>query len=155
MIALALLVGAGTTVEGQAGGRQGARDPDPVPFLIGMRGELRLSDAQVSKLQQIEADAARLNQPLMARMGELRAQIRALGARDQIPPEHLGKFEEHLAEARHVMEQIQSNNWAAMRRVGDVLTERQKEQVARVLSELGENIRERSGDISRPSGSGN
>ncbi len=152
---LALLVGAGTTVEGQSGGRQGDRDPDPVPFLIGMRAELRLTDAQVSKLQQIEADVTRLNQPLMARMGELRGQIRALGPREQIPPEHVGRFDEHLAEARQVMEQVQSNNWASMRRVGDVLSERQKEQVAKVLRELGENIRERSGDISRPSGSGN
>jgi hypothetical protein len=154
MLALALLAGTGITAEGQNGGRQGDRDPDPVPFLIGLREELRLSDAQVEHLRQIESDAARLNRPLVSRMGELRTQIRALGPRDKLEPEQLTQFDAHVAEARQAMEQIQANNWAAMRRVGDVLTERQKEHVAKILRELGEGTRERSGDISRPSGTG-
>jgi hypothetical protein len=150
LIVVALLIGGVHSVQGQDRGRPGGdSDPGAVLFLLGMRGELDLTSRQVTKLERINTDLDRLNLPLMARMTEIRRKFRELGSFEESRGERRQEFESHIGEARAVMERIQANNWTAMRQVGDVLTEQQKERLAKLLRERDDNQGERRGGDSR------
>jgi hypothetical protein len=149
LIAFALLTSGVLTVEGQDRNRSGGDDQGAVQFLLGLRTELELTDVQASALERINAELDQLNLPLMTRMREIRGRFRELGSFEEARGEQRREFEIHIREARTVMERIQANNWAAMRQVGDVLTEEQKERLAKLLRERGDNQRERSGGNSR------
>jgi len=124
-------------------------------MLLRMETQLGLTARQVERLQRIDADMERENQPLVAKLSEIRRKIRSLGSVDSLTAERRTLFEAYIAESRPVMREIQHNNWTAMRRVGEVLTEEQKEAMGKLLREMDEGNRERSGDSPRPASRGN
>jgi hypothetical protein len=133
---LVLLFGTGGYLEGQAGqGGQRRADPGPVEFLLTLRAELGLTSEQVARLEEIDSRMDRQNQPYVARMSELRRQIRGLGPRDRMTVEQRELHDSYVAEARPLMRQIHTNNRAAMRQVGDILSPPQKERVGQLLRE--------------------
>lgn len=151
-ILFALLVGLAGTIDGQGRGAPSrGDDPGPVAILMRIRGELALTDDQVTRLQRIEADTDRLNHPLFAKMREIRGQIRDLGDLDDLQGDRRELFQSHVGEARAVMEKIRHNNRIGMERVGEVLTDSQKASLSKLLREMGDN-RERSGDNARVRG---
>jgi len=137
----------------QAQERHGAAPDDgPVAFLLEHRYQLRLSAEQVTKLEEIHSGLESLNRPLMARVGVIRGEMRALGPREELSAEQLARFESRVGEVRSIMERMQKNNWSAMEDVGHVLTHRQKRRLATLIEERGDTIRGRSGDLFGPSG---
>ncbi len=146
----ALFIGGVHTLEGQDRARPAAdADPGAVLFLLRMSSELELTARQVSRLERINTDVERRNLPLMARMTEIRRKFRELGSFDDARGDERREFELHISEARAVMEEVQANNMAAMRQVGSVLTDGQKERLAQLLRQRGDTQRERSGGDSR------
>ena len=146
----ALLVGGVNAIEGQDRSRgNNGDDSGAVLFLLELRDDLELTANQVSNLERIDAELDRLNQPLMARMKEIRGKFRELGSFEEARGARRREFEAYIGEARSVMERVQANNLAAMRQVGGVLTERQKERLAKLLRERGDKQSERSGGDSR------
>ena len=155
LVVAVMLLSAGT-VTGQSAQTQGHnRDPGPVTMLLQLQSRLGLSADQVSALREIEAEMNRLNRPLATRLSQIRKSIKSLGPVDSLSVDQRAAFDGYVAELRPVVDQIQENNWAAMRRVGDVLTERQREHLARILRDLNDHERERSSNFPRPSSRGN
>jgi hypothetical protein len=155
LMILALLAGVGESLQAQnRHGQQRGPDPGPVHMLLQLREELALTPAQVARLEQIDAEMDRLNQPLVARIFEVRGKIRALGPQEKMNTAQRARYESYVAEARPLWEKIQENNSAAMRQVGGVLSRQQKEKVAKLLRESG-NYRERSGRLPQFPGRGN
>jgi uncharacterized membrane protein len=150
LLLLVLLAGAGSGIEAQAQGRTGgpAADRGPIDTLIGLRDQIGLTQPQIGRLEEIDARLDRQNQPHVTQMMEIRRRIRALGAREQMTPEQRTIFEGYLSEARPHVQQIARNNAAAMLEVGAVLTQPQKERVAELLKQRGQD-RERSGRLPR------
>lgn len=148
---LALLVGPGI-VHGQNAGSIGQdEDPGPVLILLRLTDELSLTSRQIGALERIDREMDRQNEPHLERLREIRDGIRALGNYDELGEERRKRFDEYIAEARHLVDEIRANNLTAMRRVGNVLTDAQKERLAAILRERDGN-RERSSDNSRVPG---
>jgi hypothetical protein len=155
LVVLALLAGSGNLLQAQnRQGQQRGLEAGPVSILLQLRDQLALTPTQVGQLERIDADMDRLNQPLVARISEIRHKIRSLGPVEEMNGAQRARFDTFVAEARPLWEQIQHNNAAAMKRVGGVLTEQQKEQVAKLLRQAGDN-RERSGRLPQSRGRGN
>lgn len=142
VFALALLLGAGGLLEAQDR-HAGQRRPDvgPIGVLLELRTELGLTASQVAQLERIDADMDRENQPFVARLSEIRPRIRSLGPRDRHTADQRALYESYMAEARPLMRQIQKNNHAAMKTVGDVLTQPQKDRMGQLLRERAESER--------------
>jgi hypothetical protein len=150
---LLLLIGAGAELHGQQQPSAGD-DPGPITTLLGLQVELGITDEQAERLREIDGRMDGVNQPLVGRLMEIRGRIHALGSHREMTPENRALFESYVAEARPLMRQINDNNKAAMREVGDVLTREQKDTIARLLKERYEN-RDRSGRTSRSRDRGN
>jgi hypothetical protein len=156
VIFFALAVGSAEMVKAQELRTQSReRDPGPVAMLLQLESHLRLSATQVDALREIETEMNRLNGPLVARMSEIRGRMKRLGDVDSLTAEQRVVFDTYVAELRPVVDQIQENNWAAMRRVGDVLTDRQKERLSRFLRESNDDDRDRSSNLPRAPSPGN
>ena len=117
------------------------RAPTQGPFelLLAHRAALGLDEAQVERVLEIRAAVEERNAPLVARLVAMRREIgpgvapRAMSRRER------AEFRYRLQTARPLVEQIRANNRAAMRAIGDVLTESQRN----VLRGLVEQRRER------------
>jgi hypothetical protein len=144
---LLLVVGAGADLQAQDHSR-GNPDPGPITTLLNLQQEVGLSAAQVEQLVGIELRMDEQNQPLVTRLVEIRRRIRALGPRREMSPENRALFESYIAEARPIMRDIRENNEAAMEQVGEVLSEAQKDMLARLLRDRNDN-RDRSDRSSR------
>jgi hypothetical protein len=172
VILLALCLGGGGVLEAQnrqgqlragppapqPGAQQnGQRAPDegPVPLLLQHRELLGLTPRQVSRLESIDAEMERENQPLVVQLSDIRGKIRSLGSPETMTVENRSLYESYMSQARPLMRRIQENNWEAMRSVGRVLTEEQKNRMAQLLrdreskSRGPDNNRERSGRSSQ------
>jgi hypothetical protein len=125
--------------------------PPPLELLIENRQALLLTEAQMTRLEAIRASLMQRNEPLIARMVELRAQFqreqrgtRAQGRQQgralrQGPP-LLGRearptprLEEIRTSAQALLEQIQTNNRAAMQEVNQLLTRPQRARLRELV----------------------
>jgi Spy/CpxP family protein refolding chaperone len=149
LLVIALVSTGGVDISAQTRGPEhgGIPDSGPVHMLLEFKDELKLTPAQIQQLGRIDAEMERANQPLVHQLGQIRRKIRELGPLEKLEGERRARFDTYLAEARPLMDRIQENNWAAMQKVGDVLTGQQKERVARYIRELVEDGSERSGSI--------
>jgi hypothetical protein len=132
LVALVLLVAGGDVLAAQSRDRRGMQE-GPVERLMRFQGELALSPAQIGRLQEIDDRMDRQNQPLVAQLSVLRRQMRALGPPERLSPEARVQYQGHVGEFRRLMRQIEGNNHAAMKEVGAVLTQSQKESLRTLL----------------------
>lgn len=153
MLLLVLLFGTSTYLNGQTRATGGDdRDTDPITRLLEIWTELSLSAFQVAELESIKAWTDQQNQPLVARMSEIRRKLRGLGDRDTMTPRERELRKQWMAEARPIARRIDQNNRAAMEQVGDVLTQAQKDEIARRLRDRDDDdCRERSSSSSQRS----
>jgi len=144
-VALFVLFGTSELLEGQS--RSGKR-PGPIETLLALRGELGLTAPQISRLEEIDRQMDLRNEPLVARMREIRQRIRSLGPREGFTPESRARYESLVADARQIMSEIHGNNRSAMAEVGEILSEPQRERLAELITERKDE-RERSGSRER------
>jgi hypothetical protein len=151
LLVLVLLSGTGSQLFGQPQNRPESRDRDPGPIhmLLQLRTQLALTPEQVTRLEAIDLQMEEQNRPLLTRTNRIRFLIRRLGDRDDMTPEERTQYEAYMAEARPLLDQIQSNNVTAMRAVGEVLTDAQEAQIAQMLRDRNDNDNNR-GRGSRP-----
>jgi hypothetical protein len=126
--------------------------PTPLELLMENRQALLLTEAQLTRLETIRASLTQRNEPLVARIVELRAQwqreqraARAEGRQQgrralrQAPPllggqvQPTPRMEDIRTSAQAVLEQIQENNRAAMQEVQQVLTRPQRARLRELL----------------------
>lgn len=136
IVGLALLMLSATSVslEGQRRDR-GDSDGGPVAALIDLRSRIGLTDDQVSQLMAIDSSLRTRNEPLVTRLVEVRRAIRGLGRRNDRTPDEREQYDAFIEEARPLMKQIRENNNTAMRQIGGVLTDVQREQLGDILRE--------------------
>ena len=141
LLVLAVL-GAPVTLDAQrpARGEPERSEPGrhgPVEMLLRDRERLGLDAQQVVRLEEIARRMEERNRPLVARLLEMRRQIRAefpVPSEEMSPPQR-EEFRRRLKDAHPLLREIRQNNDAAMREVGEVLTPPQKEQVREILRE--------------------
>ena len=114
-----------------------------IAALLHMRQELRLSPEQITQLRRIDSETEELNRPMVASLRQIRSRVRSLGPMDQFTPEKRAQFNAYLAQGRPHIDKIHENNFAAMRKVGEVLSNWQKERMRELLNNANVN-RERS-----------
>lgn len=109
----------------------------PVEMLLRERERLGLDAQQVARLEEIDRRMQERNGPVVARLVEMRRQLRAEfpGPFEEMAPEQREQFRRRLREAHPLLKEIRQNNDAAMREVGELLTPPQKEQVRELLRE--------------------
>ena len=110
-------------------------DDGPVRALLELRSRLSLTDEQVTRLNGIDAELQVQNEPLVARLMQVRRDIRQLGRRSEFTPEQRARYDVLVAEARPLMRQIRENSHAAMRQIGTVLTDFQRGQLSEIIRE--------------------
>ena len=145
---IALMAAVAPSVAAQRGqeGNQHRRnpaEPGPVAELLRHRAELSLSDEQTRQLQEIDRRMDERNRPYVAQLLEIRRDmhVRPGVDKDEMTSAEREEFQQSMAKARPIWEQIRKNNHAAMRQVGDVLNSEQKAH----LRELLRKPRERNG----------
>jgi Spy/CpxP family protein refolding chaperone len=134
LIALIFLAAAGDVLAAQGHDSYGPNQ-GPVAHLLRLQDELALTPAQVGRLQQIDARMDQQNQPLVAQLSQVRSRIRAMGPREQLSAERREQLELQVEEFRRILRQIERNNHAAMKQVGNVLTPPQQERLGTILKE--------------------
>jgi hypothetical protein len=143
-LALALMLGTGTMLEGQTRNTRNA-DLGPIDMLLNVRSEIGLTPDQIVRLERIDARMDAMNRPLVDRLGEIRKRTRSLGPRAEHNTEQRAQYESLMTEARPIMREISRNNRTAMEQVGEVLTDGQRARVADMIRERVERERSRSG----------
>lgn len=122
-------------------GREAVSRRGPVELLLRNRDQLALSASQISRLEEIGQRMDLQNQPLIARLVEIRRGATGEPRPQHGTPEHQEANRRRMEEAKPLMDQIRKNNHAAMEEVGEVLTSEQKAQVKQIIDE-----RRRRGD---------
>ena len=135
---LTLLCATGGAVEAQVAGDHGSKQ-GPVGHLMRHQTELGLSSAQIARLREIDDEMDAQNQPLVAQLSRVRAQIRAMGPRENLSAEGRRELDDHMSAFRRTLRQIERNNHAAMKQVGSVLTPPQQERLSRLLKDRNTN----------------
>lgn len=117
----------------------------PVDLLLRGRERLRLNDEQVARLQEIRARMEERNRPLVARLLQMRREIRAefRGSPRKLDRARREEYERRVEAARPLLREIRQNNRDAMREVGEVLTRGQKEQLRRMLRDRDDDDHDR------------
>jgi Spy/CpxP family protein refolding chaperone len=103
-----------------------AQPRGPMDRLIAARERLGLTDEQVSRIQRIQAELRRRNEPLVRQLLEIRARTRPGVPPHERPPEEQEALRAAIQEARPLMQRIRANNRGAMARVARVLTPTQR-----------------------------
>ncbi len=163
MMALVLLAAAPVAAQttGRAGAdsarggrweREGHRDRPAFQGLIEHRQELQLTDAQVSRLQEIGRRLDERNAPLRAQLAAHREQYaaRRRAQMERLTPEQRRDTLQRLRQndrkrevpeaMRAPMEQMRENIHAAMQEAQGVLTAPQKERARQLMSERRERM---------------
>ena len=109
-------------------GKKGHHGRSPVGMLLKDRTEIGLTAEQVARLKAIDARLEEQNRPHVRRLVEIRRALpdELKGSPERMSPERRAAFHERMKAARPLFERINENNRAAMREVGDVLTQDQK-----------------------------
>lgn len=116
-----------------------------VEKLLEHRAELGMTDAQLARVQEIKDTADVRKQPLWQRIMSVR---RDLKARRKAEPDMPAAEKDSLLrrsgeEIERLLDEIRGIDHAAMRQVGDVLTDAQKEKIREMISR-GRRGRDRS-----------
>jgi hypothetical protein len=122
------------------------RDNGPVALLLRNRAELRLTAEQVARLQEIDTLVERKNRPFVTQLVEMRRQLPRVSRGREPTPEQREAFEAQMRAAQPLMKSIDENWKAAMRQVGQILTEEQKAKIHDLVAN------ERRGDDRRRGG---
>jgi hypothetical protein len=152
-IALVLLAATSVSLEAQDG--RNDRDAGPIQELLEIRSRIGLTADQVTRLNEIDAAMQQQNEAPVAQLVQVRRSIRALGRRRDFTPEQRAQYEALIDQARPLMKQIRANNHAAMRQVGEVLTQDQRSVLADILRDRDDdddNGRRRDSSNSRQDG---
>lgn len=116
----------------------------PVEVLLRHRDQLGLTDAQVARLQALDARMEERNRPLVERLLEMRRAHRG-ERRDRERPlteEERREMRRRKEQARPLMREIRQNNREAMSQVGEILTEEQKTRLREIIRERREQWRD-------------
>ena len=118
--------------QGQRGAQVGRFDPGdtgPVALLLRNRAELKLTAEQVTRLQEIDVEVEQKNRPFVTQLVEIRRQLPRIPRGREPTAEQREAFEAHMRAAQTLMKSIDENWKAAMRQVGQILTEEQKGKI--------------------------
>jgi hypothetical protein len=126
--------GPGTGAMGRGGPGGGALD-DPAEFLLSHTGELRLTDAQVTRLAAIARRSADRRQTLRTRMDSLRSQ-RPLGERPDSAAR--AQMRQRFEQMRPDMERLRDQSQADRRDAIAVLTPDQQAQAWERIARVGQ-----------------
>lgn len=129
-----LLVGTAGVLEAQDSDTNATKQ-GPVGHLMRFQAELGLSPSQITRLQQIDERMDQQNQPLVARLSQVRATLRSLGEPERLSAEQRKYHDDQMGEFRRLLRRIEHNNHAAMKEVGEVLTPPQQERLGKLLKE--------------------
>ena len=138
--------------QGRSGPPQGVRrfdprDTGPVALLLRNRAELRLTADQVARLQELDMQVELKNRPFVTQLVEMRRQLPRLQRGREPTQEQRTVFEAQMRAAEPLMKSIDENWKAAMRQVGQILTEEQKSKIPVLVSnERKSGERRRGGD---------
>lgn len=102
---------------GQRGGMMGA--PSPLAIVLEKKADLKLSDAQVVKVEEMEKALTEKNAPLLAKIQEMRGSGN--------PPDREAMME--------IQQSIRANNQEAHTALKDVLNAEQLEQANKLIAE--------------------
>jgi hypothetical protein len=108
----------------------------PLEQLLEQRAALDLTTSQVGDLEQMRAELASTNGPLVQRMMDLRTQWQQArraerNGRAQAPQ----RLERIRTQAERIRQRIQQNNRNAMQRVNRMLTPAQRKQLRTIVQE--------------------
>jgi Spy/CpxP family protein refolding chaperone len=124
------------------------RDTGPVALLLRNRAELRLTAEQVTRLQEIDVQVELKNRPFVTQLVEMRRQLPRLERGRDPTREEREAFGAQMRAAEPLMKSIDENWKAAMRQVGQILTEEQKAKIHDLVAN------ERKGGDRRRGGNG-
>jgi Spy/CpxP family protein refolding chaperone len=151
-------------------GQRGPGGGSPVQRLLSQRERLKLTDAQVQRLQAIDRDLQARNAPLQQQLasifperaerargaegarprGERRArpdgERRQRGERPQLTDAQRQQMQQRRAQAEPVMQQLRQNSEAALTEARAVLTAEQQAQVNQWRERRGERGEDRRGE---------
>jgi ribonuclease E len=143
-------------------GQRGPGGGSPVQRMLSQRERLKLTDAQVQRLQAIDRDLQARNAPLQQQLASIfpeRAQRAAAGAqgerrarpdgarrgerrqrgeRPQLTEAQRQQMQQRRAQAEPVMQQLRQNGEAALTQARSVLTAEQQAQVNQWMERRGE-----------------
>jgi Spy/CpxP family protein refolding chaperone len=109
------------------------RRGDPLELLLAIAGDLELTQAQATRIREIQRDLEVRNRPLVERLVEVQRRVRAQLASSGASGRRSRPTRTQLDIARPPMRQIQVNNRRAMEEVGALLTADQKNRAAELL----------------------
>lgn len=151
----------GQQQRGRRGPGLGREGRGPIDGILAQREQLRLTDAQVTRLQAIQRDLQQKNAPLQQQLQSLfprpeggqrpprdsarSGERRERGERPQLTAEQRQQMQQRREQARPVMERLQANGREAMEAARGVLTQAQKDQLRAQM----EQRRERRGGEGR------
>jgi len=108
--------------DGQRGtrGQRGRMGPrNPLAIVIDRKEELKLSDEQLEKIQDVDKKLTEKNEPLLAKMREMRE----------------GEGQPDREAMMKIMQEIRANNMSAHAALKDILTPEQFEMANRIIAE--------------------
>lgn len=105
------------------------RDTGPVALLLRNRAELKLTAEQVTRLQEIDVQVELKNRPFVTQLVEMRRQLPRVPRGHEPTPEQREAFRAQMRAAEPLMKSIDEHWKAAMRQVGQILTEEQKSKI--------------------------
>ena len=105
------------------------RDTGPVAMLLRNRAELKLTAEQVTRLQEIDVQVELKNRPYVTQLVEMRRQLPRVPRGREPTPEQREAFAAQMRAAEPLMKSIDEHWKAAMRQVGQILTEEQKAKI--------------------------
>jgi ribonuclease E len=148
---------------GELRGQRGPGGGSPVQRMLSQRERLKLTDAQVQRLQAIDRDLQARNAPLQQQLasifperaqraaaagaqgerrarpdGARRGERRQRGERPQLTEAQRQQMQQRRAQAEPVMQQLRQNRDAALTQARSVLTAEQQAQVNQWMERRGE-----------------
>ena len=109
---------------------------DRIGYLLERRADLKLTDAQVTRLTEVRRQLQEQNRPLIARLDSLRASVRGRDGRSEEPTaEEREAWRERREAARPTFRQLRANYRRAMDTVRSVLTPEQRDRARALLAQ--------------------
>jgi hypothetical protein len=124
----------------RSGGLKGA-----IEKLYENREALGLTTDQLTRLQAIKDSSDAKNSPTVQRIMVVRRELKARRAAEPNMPEEQKSelMSQSMAEIRRLMDEIRSNEHAAIRKVGKVLTQEQWRMVVQIIEQNEDDARRR------------
>lgn len=136
VLAVLVVPGAADAQRGGRGGQDFQRmlETNPVWELLDAKARLELTEGQVERLQAMARALDEANQPNLAKVREVRAQMPAPGSGPP-SPEARAKMRAAMETARPAMQAIRQSHQNALREARALLTEPQQATLDRIVEE--------------------